>query len=99
MPDGPTLYFQGTAQIAGGLGTVFGDGLQCAGGTTTRLGIEFNVGGASHYPDSGQPAISVQGLIGAPGMRVYQGWYRSSSAFCQHAGFSLTNGFQITWTP
>jgi hypothetical protein len=27
MPDSSALYFQGTAQQNGGLGTVFGDGL------------------------------------------------------------------------
>src|SRR5439155_26321822 len=62
MTNGPCLYFQGTAQYNGGQGAVFGDGLRCAGGTTIRLGIESNVGGASQYPSAGDPLVSVKGM-------------------------------------
>ena len=33
MPNGSALYYQGTLEVNGGLGAVFGDGLRCAGGT------------------------------------------------------------------
>ena len=44
-------------------GTLFGDGLRCAGGTVVRLATKTNVGGASQYPDVGDPPLSVQGGV------------------------------------
>jgi len=67
MPDAPALYFQGTSAANGGLGSVFGDGLRCAAGTITRLGIATNVGGSSQFPGAGQPPVSVGGAVTAPG--------------------------------
>ncbi len=97
---GGVLYFQGTGQQAGGAGLAFGDGLFCAGGTIVRLGVKFNVGGASQYPDVGDPSLSVQGLVTTPGtVENYQGWYRDSAVFCTTATFNLTNGVTVTWTP
>ena len=100
MPGGsPALYFQGTSQ--NGTGTAFGDGLLCVGGTITRLGVVFNNGsGGSQYPSGAAPAISVQGLIGAPGVRTYQAWYRDgNSSFCTTATYNLSNGYQAVWVP
>ncbi len=98
MPNGPALYFQGTAQ--NGNGTAFGDGLLCVGGTIVRLGVKFNTAGASQWPTGGDPTISVQGLIGAAGVRTYQAWYRDSDpTFCSASTFNLTNGYQAVWTP
>ncbi len=99
MPDGPVLYFQGTTRQSGGAGITFGDGLFCAGGTITRLGLKFNAGGTSTYPLLGDPSISTQGLIAAPGLRTYQGWYRSVAAFCTPAMFNLTHGLEVQWVP
>jgi hypothetical protein len=50
MPNAPALYFQGTTAIQGGAGSVLGDGLRCAGGSVTRLGVLLNVAGASQLP-------------------------------------------------
>ncbi|MBL8863780.1 MAG: hypothetical protein JNK02_17455 [Planctomycetes bacterium] len=99
MPNSSALYFQGTTQLAGGLGAVFGDGLRCAGGTVIRLGTKSNVAGASLYPAGGDPAVSVRGLVGAPGLRTYQVWYRNAAAFCTSDTFNLTNGIAVTWSP
>ena len=44
MPSSSALYFQGTMELAGGLGTAFGDGLRCAGGSVIRLGTKGNGG-------------------------------------------------------
>ncbi len=100
MLNGSALYFQGTTQVNGGLGVVFGDGLRCAGGTISRLSAGvMNVGGASQYPSPGDPLISVTGSDSAGSVRTYQCWYRNAGAFCAPATFNLTNGLQTTWQP
>jgi hypothetical protein len=99
MPDAPCLYFQGTMQTNGGLGSVFGDGLRCAGGTIVRLGSTTNVSGASQYPTGAQPSVSVRGQVTTPGVREYQVWYRIAAAFCTPSTFNLTTGQEITWAP
>lgn len=100
MPDSSALYFQGTSQMAGGQGSIFGDGLRCAGGSIILLGTRLNVSGSSHYPGGGDPPISVRGLVPAPGgVRTYQAWYRNAAPYCTPWTFNLTNGAQITWIP
>ena len=100
MPNSTTLYFQGTSQINGGLGSAFGDGLRCAGGSIIRLGTKVNTSGASQYPDIGDQSISVRGLDAAGDVRTYQGWYRNADPnFCTTATFNLTNGIQLQWLP
>jgi hypothetical protein len=101
MPNSSALYFQGTLRFgAGGNGAAFGDGLRCAGGSVIRLKTVTNVAGASQYPQAGDPSISVKGLIGAPGTRTYQCWYRNAALFCiPTATFNLSNGFEIVWNP
>jgi len=99
MPDSSALYFQGSAQVNGGLGAVFGDGLRCAGGTVARLRIKLNSGGMSMYPGPGDPPISVQGMNFAGALRHYQIWYRNAAAFCTPSTFNLSNGLSLTWAP
>ena len=100
MPNAAALYFQGTSQIANGLGTAFGDGLRCAGGSIVRLGAEMNVAGASQYPSGNGPTISVRGQLPlAGGVRSYQAWYRNAAPYCTPSTFNLTNGLQLTWVP
>jgi hypothetical protein len=97
MPNSSALYFQGTVQLNGGLGSPFGDGLRCASGTVIRLGTKSNVTGASQYPAVGDPSVSVRGLVGASGTRTYQVWYRNAAAFCTAATYNLSNGIEIPW--
>jgi hypothetical protein len=78
---------------------VFGDGLRCASGTVIRLKTVTNVGGASQYPEAGDPSVSVRGLVTAPSIRTYQCWYRNAAAFCTASTFNLSNGVQVQWTP
>jgi hypothetical protein len=99
MPNSSALYFQGTAQQSGGAGAVFGDGLRCAGGTIIRLATKTNAGGASQYPDAGDPTVSVKGLDAPGNVRTYQVWYRNAAAFCSVDTFNLTNGWTMTWLP
>jgi Tol biopolymer transport system component len=99
MPNSTALYFQGTSQLNGGTGAMFGDGLRCAGGTVIRLGTRLNAGGASRYPDAGDVAISVRGLVAGGDARTYQIWYRNAAAFCTTSTFNLSNGLGVTWIP
>ncbi len=98
MTNSTCLYFQGTATINGGLGSAFGDGLRCAGGTIVRLGTKANAAGASQYPEGGDLSVSVRGAVTVPGSeRVYQIWYRNAAAFCTASTFNLTNALRVTW--
>lgn len=98
MPNSSALYFQGTAQLNGGNGAVFGDGVRCVGGSIVRLGTKTNVAGASQYPEPGNLSISVKGGVTAPGLRTYQVWYRNVAVFCTPSTFNLTNGWQVIWS-
>jgi hypothetical protein len=58
---------------------------------SARLGIRQNTLGASVL--SGLQAIrrvSVVGFVGAPGVRVYQVWFRDAQSFCTPSTFNLT---------
>jgi hypothetical protein len=99
MPTSSALYFQGTSELNGGAGSVFGDGLRCAGGTIIRLGTKANVAGASQYPDVGDATVSVRGLCASGDVRSYQVWYRNAAAFCSVSTFNLTNGVTLSWAP
>jgi hypothetical protein len=94
-------YFQGTTRQNGGAGSVFGDGLRCAGGAIIRLGSVQAIGGQSHYPDVGQLAVSVRGAVPPGGgvRRTYQVWYRNAASFCTSSTFNLSNGLEVTWAP
>jgi hypothetical protein len=99
MPNGGALYFQGTAQMGGGAGLAFGDGLLCVGGTILRLGVKINAAGASQFPAGGDPTLSAAGLVAAAGTRTYQIWYRDSAAFCSADTYNLSNGWKTVWAP
>ena len=99
MPNASALYFQGTSQQNGGAGTVFGDGIRCAGGTIVRLATKANSGGSSQFPAAGDPTLSAQGGAMAGDTRTYQVWYRNADpAFCTPSTFNLTNGYEIVWS-
>ncbi len=97
MPDSSALYFQGMSQQSGGLGVFFGDGLRCAGGAVARLKTVTNSGGASQFPQGGDPTVSVKGAVLVPGTRTYQVWYRNAAAFCTASTFNLSNGVEVLW--
>jgi hypothetical protein len=99
MPNASVLYFQGTLQVGGGSGVVFGDGLRCAGGTVNRLAPKLNSAHGSIYPSVGDVPISIKGAVPANGgVRTYQAWYRNATGQCG-SGWNLTNGVQVTWSP
>ncbi|MBL8857965.1 MAG: hypothetical protein JNL28_05645 [Planctomycetes bacterium] len=96
---GVGLYFQGTAQINGGAGSVFGDGLLCIGGNYVRLGVKFSPDGWSQYPAPGDLSLSSAGALVAGDVRHYQLWYRDSAVYCTVSTFNLTNGHRVVWGP
>ncbi len=94
------LFFQGTTQQSGGLGTSFGDGLRCASGSIVRLSTKIASAGSASFPGPNDPPISVRGSVPASGgVRTYQVWYRNSASFCTPSTFNLSNGLQIVWGP
>ncbi len=98
LPGSATmLFFQGTQRQAAG--SVLGDGLRCAGGVVTRLGVKQAASGAASFPGAGDPSIHAQGSVTAADTRTYQVWYRNSANFCTPATFNLTNGWEVRWTP
>lgn len=99
MPNNGALYFQAANLAFGGSGFVFGDGVKCVNGPFVRLHTRLNVGGASSYPASGEPSISVKGAITIAGTRHYQIHYRNSAAFCTPATFNDSNGVSVQWAP
>lgn len=100
VPNGPGLFFQGTNQVAGGLGATFGDGLRCAGGSIVRLGVVVSSGNAAQYPRAGiDPSVSAQGGPAVGNLYVYQHYYRDTASFCTSATFNLSNGVLVPWVP
>ncbi len=79
---------------------MFGDGVRCVDGNLIRMRTKQNAGGASEFPEAGEPLVSVRGQT-PPGSGLtgyYQVYYRNASAaFCPPATFNVTNGYRITW--
>lgn len=103
LPNGPSLFFQGTALVSGGAGVAFGDGLRCVAGTVVRLGVVIGADHAASYPSGAVPPndvpIALRGAVTA-GVRHYQVWYRDADpAFCAASTFNLTNAVSVTWGP
>jgi hypothetical protein len=90
----PGLYFQADNAINGGAGTVFGDGIRCAGGGVIRLQVAAaGAGGES----STSLSISVKGGAVSGSVFRYQLWYRDPNTSPCGANFNLTNGLEVVW--
>jgi hypothetical protein len=97
MPAGaPLLFFQGTSNA---LNIAFGDGTLCTSGSIIRLRVKINVGGASQFPEPGDPSVSATGgiTLGSGATRYYQAYYRDAGPFCTPNTFNMTNGISLTW--
>jgi hypothetical protein len=96
-----TIFLQGDANLS--TPVVFGAGLRCADGNLKRIGSHNAVGGATSYPQAGDPSITTKSAaLGdpiAPGStRYYAAYYRDPSAtFCPPATFNSTQGISIVW--
>jgi hypothetical protein len=100
VPAGaPTLLFQGTTRSAFTFG--FGDGSLCTGGTITRIGVKFADGsGNAHWPGTGDPVLSVAGVVPSVGSyRYYQAYYRDAASYCTIATHNISNGVYALWLP
>lgn len=92
--------FQGTTAQNVGLGSPFGDGLRCAGGSIVRIASVQASGGVAQYPQSGDlPIFERGGVAPSGGFRAYQVWYRNAASYCTSSVFNLTNGVAIDWRP
>jgi hypothetical protein len=96
LPGQPALLFVGVNAVNAGQGTVFGDGLRCAGGSVVRLGVQ--VPDASGNANWG-PGLGASGGWSAGDSRHFQGWYRDPVGSPCGAAFNLTHGLSATMTP
>lgn len=96
VPNQPGLYFQGNNATNGGLGSLFGDGLRCAGGSVVRLQIRTSdaSGNSSTTID-----IGATGGVSSGETKRYQLWYRNPGFSSCGSAFNLTNGIEVVWTP
>jgi hypothetical protein len=101
LPTALTIFLQGDTNAASGI--VFGDGLRCADGLLKRIATKSAVGGATSYPQPGDPSITAaSAALGDPipsgATRYYQTYYRDPSAsFCPSATFNASNGVIVHW--
>lgn len=93
VPNGPGLYFCGTAREL----VPFGDGSRCVGGSLERLGVEFagTSGVSTLLIDLSQWAST--GALAAGSTRNFQVWYRDLAA--GGTGFNLSDGLAVTFVP
>lgn len=95
VPGAPMMLFCGTQRVNAGSGFLFGDGLRCAGGQVTRLGVRF--------PDA-DGAVELNLSPGQAGwqageIRHFQGWYRDPGQTPCGSSFNLTQAVSITMAP
>ncbi len=101
-PNNSGLYFQADNDLSPG--TVWGDGLRCAGGQLKRLGVRFSdASGASDTSAWATPISVKAGNVNAGDTKRYQLWYRDTSGG-QPCGvgvndFNASNGYEIVWLP
>jgi len=92
------LYFQADNDLSPG--TVWGDGLRCAGGALKRLGTRISDG--SGYSDTSGLAYTISSKAGniAPGdTKYYQLWYRNPLNSPCASDFNTSNGLAVVWQP
>ena len=95
IPSQPGLYFQGNNAINTGDGTLFGDGIRCAGGGVIRLQIRFSDSTGSSATNIN---VSSAGGVSAGDTKRYQIWYRDPASSPCGALFNLSNGIEITFS-
>lgn len=95
LPSATCIFLQGTNSISP---TPFGDGLRCAGGQLTRLGVKAASSGSASYPGAGDLPVSVRGSVPPSGATyAYQVYYRDPANFCGGLTYNITNGLLVSW--
>ena len=93
LPIGqPALLFAGTSVAGGGMGSPFGDGVLCVGGTIQRLEVR----NADELGRARWDYVPVSAGWTAGDVRVVQVWYRDPSGSPCGTLFNLTNALRIT---
>jgi hypothetical protein len=94
-PNVSVVLIQGTTQVQGGAGAVFGDGLRCAGGVVNRFPVQSaSASGAAMWG----PGLASFGGWTAGMTENFQAWYRNRSGPCG-SGYNLSSARSITFTP
>ncbi len=88
------LLFHGTQQVNNGMGSPFGDGLRCVGGTTSRLGVRFPWAG---FVQPWGPGLAASATAGSS--LHYQIWYRDVKGSPCSTGYNLSAALGIAWAP
>ena len=100
-PNNAGLYFQADNDLSPG--SIWGDGLRCAGGNLKRLGVRFaDAGGYSDTSGFSYTISAKAGNISAGDTKYYQCWYRTTqNPPCGNGvnDFNTSNGYAITWGP
>lgn len=89
------LLFVGTNQQNSGNGFLFGDGLRCAGGAISRLGVQISNGNGDA---TWGPNLGVQGGWGSGDTRYFQVWYRDVNGSPCGNQFNLSHGLGVTFS-
>ncbi len=96
LPGKAALLFAGTIRVSGGSGSVFGDGLRCAGGQVKRLGVRVpGAAGAAQWSGGLAAALGVTGGE----TRHFQVWYRDAATSPCGSAFNLSSALSVTFTP
>jgi hypothetical protein len=94
-PSKMALLFQGPAQMAGGAGVPFRDGLLCIAGAIQRL--EITAANPQGHAAFG-PGLAAKGTWQGGSTVYFQTWYRDPSGPCA-TGSNLTNALAVTFVP
>jgi len=91
------IFFQGTAQVNSGFGSLSPnfDGIECVGGTIVRLGRITTMGGTNTLAG----VAGVAGLAAVAQTKHYQTAYRNAILFCTPATLNTSNPLTVNWTP
>ena len=97
-PGVPGLLLRGANQVAGGLGTVAGDGLLCVAGQTGRSHVQVtSAGGWTVFDRFGAQSLGAASY-GAGVPTNYQFWYRDNANLCG-GGFNFSSAWTVVWQP
>jgi hypothetical protein len=90
----PGLFFRADNAVNNGDGIIFGDGLRCAGGNVVRLEVIPSDGSGNATSTASLGAGLVAGSV-----RRFQYWCRIPGCSPCGSSFTLSNGYEITFTP
>lgn len=97
IPDGQSaLLFVGDSIVGGPSGLTFGDGLRCAGGHITRIGVQTS---DFNYAATWDLSLGASAPWSAGQSSYFQVWYRNTVGGPCGNGFNLTNAVEVEFVP